>query len=330
MTAARARALQLRVGLQGETGCFSHAALRQLLGADAEPRFYTSFASAVAALAEGDADRLLLPVHNSLAGVVHESLSAIATADLRVDGETELPIRLVCAALRGVELEQVQVVRSHPVALRQCSRFIAHHPWMNTEAVHDTAGAARLLAESGDAASAVVTSSEAAETFGLTVLAGDIQDRADNATRFWLLARRQLGSEPTSARMERHLTACVTGRQAIIGVRGAISVDHNTVADITRATAELLRTLLDANGITPDNVVSAIFTLTPDLDALFPANAARQIGWHGVPMLCATELAVSGALPRCLRVLLHVRLGAGDRSPSHIYLGEARVLRRDL
>ncbi|HET8633359.1 MAG TPA: chorismate mutase [Gemmatimonadales bacterium] len=330
MTAATATVAHLRVGVQGETGCFSHAALRQLLGPRAEPHFFPSFAAAVAALAEGSADRLLLPVHNSLAGVVHESLTAIAAADLRVDGETDLPIRLVCAALPGTRLEEVEVLRSHPVALKQCTRFVAHHPRVRTEAVHDTAGAARLLAERGDAVSAVVTSSEAAEAFGLAVLARDIQDRVDNVTRFWLLARRQLGVESSSARMERHLAAHVTGTPGIVAVRGAISVDHNTTAAITQATGDLLATLLDANGLKPDDVVSAIFTLTPDLDAIFPANAARQLGWQRVPMLCATELAVPGALPRCLRVLLHVRATATDWSPSHIYLGEARLLRTDL
>jgi monofunctional chorismate mutase len=330
MTAATATAPRLRVGVQGETGCFSHAALRQLLGAGAEPHFYSSFGASVAALMEGDADRLLLPVHNSLAGVVHESLNAIASADLRVDGETELPIRLVCAALPGTRLDQVELLRSHPVALRQCTRFVSHHPRMRTEAVHDTAGAARLLADGGDSASAVVTSAEAAEAFGLTVLAHDVQDRADNVTRFWLLARRQLGTEASSTRVERHLAASVAGEGGIAAVRGAISVDDNTATAIARATGDLLLTLLDANGLTPDDVVSAIFTLTPDLDATFPANAARQLGWHRVPMLCAMELAVPGALPRCLRVLLHVRPALPDWAPSHIYLGEARVLRRDL
>jgi prephenate dehydratase len=330
MTAAAVTTPRLRVGVQGEAGCFSHAALRQLLGAEAEPLFYSSFTEAVAALADGNADRLLLPVHNSLAGVVHESLNAIAAADLRVDGETGLPIRLVCAALPGTRLDQVEVLRSHPVALKQCTRFVSHHPRMRTEPVHDTAGAARLLAERRDASSAVVTSSEAAEAFGLLVLARDIQDRADNMTRFWLLARRQLGTERSSTRLERHLAASLVGKDGIVAVRGAISVDGNTAADIAKATNDLLLTLLDANGLATDDVVSAIFTLTPDLDAIFPANAARQLGWHRVPMLCATELAVPGALPRCLRVLLHVRPAAGDWSPSHIYLGEARVLRRDL
>jgi monofunctional chorismate mutase len=330
MTAATVTAAHLRVGVQGETGCFSHAALQQLLGGQAEPHFYPSFAAAVAALEDGDADRLLLPVHNSLAGVVHDSLTAIAAADLRIDGETELPIRLVCAALPGTRLEDVEVLRSHPVALKQCTRFTAHHPRLQTEAVHDTAGAARLLAESGDAVSAVVTSREAAEAFGLAVLARDIQDRVDNVTRFWLLARRQLGAERSSVRMERHLAAHVACQPGIVALRGAISVDENTAVAIAQATGDLLATLLDANGLTRDDVVSAIFTLTPDLNAVFPANAARQLGWQRVPMLCATELAVPGALPRCLRVLLHVRPATRDWVPSHIYLGEARVLRTDL
>jgi monofunctional chorismate mutase len=331
VTAARALATaRLRVGVQGETGCFSHAALRQFFGDDAEPTFHGSFASAVDALARGDTDRLLLPVWNSLAGVVRESLRAIADQDLRVDDETVLPIRLVCAALPGSRLDHLVHVRSHPVALRQCSRFLAHHPRMAAEAVHDTAGAARLLAESRDRTAAVVTSAEAAEVYGLEVLATDIQDRADNHTRFWLLARRQLAPAGTAARAESHLAGCITPTQGAHALRGAISVDDDTVNAITSATHELLVSLLEVNGIEANDVVSAIFTLTPDLTAHFPANAARQLGWHGVPMLCASEIAVPGSLPRCLRVLLHVRAPAQDWMPSHVYLGEAKVLRRDL
>lgn len=331
MTAARAlETARLRVGVQGEAGCFSHAALRQLLGDDAEPVFHGSFASAVDALAWGGSDRLLLPVWNSLAGVVRDSLRAIAEHDLRVDGETELPIRLVCAALPGGRLDELARVRSHPVALRQCSRFLAHHPRMTAEAVHDTAGAARLLADAKDRTAAVVTSAEAADAHGLEVLARDIQDRADNHTRFWLLARRHLAPVGVAGRAESHLAGSIAPASAVQALRGAISVEADAVDVITAATHELLTALLEANGLATDDVVSAIFTLTPDLTAQFPANAARQLGWHSVPMLCATEIAVPGSLPRCLRVLLHVRARGEAWMPAHVYLGEAKVLRRDL
>jgi chorismate mutase len=330
MTAAIACEARLKVGVQGEAGCFSDSALRALLGDGAERCFYPSFGAALDALEEGVADRLLLPVHNSLAGVVQESLSAIATRDLRVDGETELSIRLVCAALPGTRLDRVTRVMSHPVALRQCVRFLSHHSRMVAQPVHDTAGAARLLAESGEPDTAVVTSAEAAAQHGLAVLALDIQDRADNNTRFWLLARRQLAGRHNTERMDRHLAMHVQPVPGVVAIRGAISVDCDTQDAITEATTELLRALLDANGVQPTSVVSAIFTLTPDLSAIFPAHAARQLGWQSVPMLCASEIPVPGALPRCLRLLLHVRPPHDGWRASHVYLREARVLRPDL
>ncbi len=319
----------MRVGIQGEAGCFSHAALHRLLGGEADARFYRSFPAAVAALEAGETDRLLLPVHNTLAGVVAESLRAIAASDLRIDDEIELPIRLVCAALPGTRIDQVSWLRSHPVALRQCSRFLAHHPRMSGQPVHDTAGAARLLAEHRESGVAVATSADAARQFGLVTLMEDIQDRADNVTRFWLLAARQLADPGVGGRMHRHLAAHVES-SSVASLRGAIAVPANTPDAISESTAALLDTLLAANGLSCSDVISAIFTMTPDLNALFPANAARQAGWHGVPMLCATEVAVPGALPRCLRLLLHVRPPRDNWEPSHQYLGEARALRPDL
>jgi chorismate mutase len=247
-----------------------------------------------------------------------------------VDGETELSIRLVCAALPGTRLDRVTRVMSHPVALRQCVRFLSHHSRMVAQPVHDTAGAARLLAESGEPDTAVVTSAEAAAQHGLAVLALDIQDRADNNTRFWLLARRQLAGRHNTERMDRHLAMHVQPVPGVVAIRGAISVDCDTQDAITEATTELLRALLDANGVQPTSVVSAIFTLTPDLSAIFPALAARQMGWQSVPMLCAGEIPVPGALPRCLRLLLHVRPPHDGWHASHVYLREARVLRPDL
>ena len=327
MTAAARREAPLRVGVQGEEGCFSHSALRELLGDAAEPQFLATFTDALDALERGQVERLLLPVHNSLAGTVAESLRAIARHDLRVDAEHRLPVRLVLAALPGARMEQLTRVLSHPVALRQCGRLLAHHPQVHPEPVHDTAGAARLLVESGDRHVGVVTSEEAANRFGLAVLMRDVQDRADNTTTFWLLARRQLARQGTAERIGAHLAAQIEG---VAAIRGAIPVERDDPGAIASATGELLTAMAAANRITPENVVSCVFTLTPDLRSAFPALAARQAGWHDVPMLCATEVDVPGALPRCLRVLLHVRPPEGRWRASHVYLGEARGLRPDL
>jgi chorismate mutase len=111
-------------------------------------------------------------------------------------------------------------------------------------------------------------------------------------------------------------------------IRGAISVDANTAEAIQDAVSQLIQALCELNQLAPADVVSAIFTLTPDLDAEFPAKAARVQGWAQVPMICAQEIPVPGALPRVCRLLVHARgRGAAVR---HVYLKEARVLRPDL
>jgi len=109
-------------------------------------------------------------------------------------------------------------------------------------------------------------------------------------------------------------------------IRGAIDVAENTREEIAAATCSLLTAIAERNDLVPEDVVSMFFTLTPDLNAAFPAWAARQIGWD-VPMLDMQEIAVPGALPRCLRVLIHAR---GADPARHVYLGAARSLRPDL
>lgn len=113
------------------------------------------------------------------------------------------------------------------------------------------------------------------------------------------------------------------------GLRGAITVADNDAAAIRAATRELLVALVDANGIATDDIASVIFTVTPDLDADYPARAARDLGWNDVALLGATELAVPGGLARCIRVLLHWNTVKAPRDLKHIYLGEAAQLRPD-
>jgi chorismate mutase len=112
-------------------------------------------------------------------------------------------------------------------------------------------------------------------------------------------------------------------------LRGATSVARNDSQAILGATEELLREILERNELAPENVVSCIFTATGDLDAEFPAVAARALGFDRVPLLCAREMDVPGALPRVIRVLIHYHAG-DDHQTRHVYLGEARSLRADL
>jgi len=115
----------------------------------------------------------------------------------------------------------------------------------------------------------------------------------------------------------------------LYALRGAITVDRNEAGAILDASRELMHELMERNGIAPDQMVSCIFTCTDDLDAEFPAVAARDLGLDRVPLLCTREIDVPGALERVIRVLLHY-YGDGDHTVQHVYLREAKVLREDL
>ncbi len=114
------------------------------------------------------------------------------------------------------------------------------------------------------------------------------------------------------------------------GVRGATTAEANTREAILQATRQLLALMIRLNDIDPDDVASVIFSTTPDLDAEFPALAARQLGWLEVPLLCTHEMHVPGALPRCIRVLLHWNTEKSAREINHVYIKEAASLRPDL
>jgi chorismate mutase len=115
----------------------------------------------------------------------------------------------------------------------------------------------------------------------------------------------------------------------LFALRGANSVHANEAGAILDATDELMRELMRRNELEAEAMVSCIFTLTEDLDAEFPAVAARRLGLDRVPLLCAREVPVPGSLPRVIRVLVHYYAPA-EHEPRHVYLGEARALRADL
>ncbi len=120
------------------------------------------------------------------------------------------------------------------------------------------------------------------------------------------------------------------GRSAVRGIRGAINVQQNSETEIISATRELLLGMLETNHLSQEQIISIFFTLTPDLNAAFPAAAARELGWSDVPLLGAVEVDVPGAMPFCIRVLMHVNTGLGRHEVKHLYLREARKLRADL
>lgn len=115
----------------------------------------------------------------------------------------------------------------------------------------------------------------------------------------------------------------------LFALRGATSVDRNDAESILFATDELIRAVIERNGLDADSMVSCIFTATEDLDAEFPAVAARRLGLGRVPLLCSREMPVPGSLPRVIRLLLHY-YAPEDHVARHVYLREAKALRTDL
>ena len=115
------------------------------------------------------------------------------------------------------------------------------------------------------------------------------------------------------------------------GVRGAISVEEDSPRNITQATRELLSVILQANpSLQPQDLASVFFTMTDDLTSTYPAQAARQLGWIEVPLLCAREISVPGGMPRVIRVLMHWNTDLPQSNVHHVYLGRAEALRPDL
>jgi chorismate mutase len=117
--------------------------------------------------------------------------------------------------------------------------------------------------------------------------------------------------------------------ERVIALRGAITVESNQADLILEATSELMSELMGRNGLAAEDMVSCIFTCTGDLDAEFPAVAARNLGLGSVPLLCGREIDVPGSLPRVIRILMHC-YPPGAAEPKHVYLRDAAALRTDL
>ncbi len=184
-----------RVAFQGELGAYSEDAVTRACGTDVEPVPYRENRDVVRAVADGAVDLGVLPLENSLAGTVTASYDAIADEPgVHAIGEVVIPIHHCLLGLMGSTIRTVRVVESHPVALAQCAGFFARHSWLEARAAYDTAGAARDVARAEDFTRAAIAGHAAATRYGLAVLAADVEDRADNQTRFIVLA-------PTPARL---------------------------------------------------------------------------------------------------------------------------------
>ncbi|WP_067794076.1 chorismate mutase [Actinomadura formosensis] len=117
---------------------------------------------------------------------------------------------------------------------------------------------------------------------------------------------------------------------AVRAVRGATQIDADDRDQILEATTELVSEVMARNGLSTDDVISVIFTVTPDLTAEFPALAARKLGFHEVPLLCATEIGVPGSLPRVIRLMAHIETDRPRSDVQHVYLRGATALRLDI
>ncbi len=304
----------MRVAFQGDRGAYAESAIADIWRHPVEQIPVPTFAGALRAVDEGDADACVIPVENSIVGRVEAGWQALAACPgMRMVGEAFVPVRHCLLAPKGATLQGLLTVSSHPVALAQCGRFFDSHPWIKPCKSFDTGGAARDIAERGDPSHGAIASRAAGERYGLAVLEEGVQDRPDNHTRFVAVV-------PQHSRLWRRTHA----------IRGAISVEENDPRQIAEATQALLGEIVERNHLEHAEISSVFFTLTPDLDAAFPALAARQMGWVDVPLLCATEIPVPGSMPRCLRTLLQVELRAPRLLDTHIYLRDAVALRPDV
>jgi prephenate dehydratase len=180
----------VRVAFQGEPGAFSEDAIMKFF---VSTRVVTvparRFDDVVAAVLDGRTEYGVLPVENTIAGVVADAERALAESQLRRVAEVSIPIEQCLLAVRGARLRDLSRVLSHPVALAQCTKFLSAHPRLTPLRSPDTAGAAREVAGAGDRAMAVIAGRRAAELYRLDVLAKGIQDVEVNETRFVVLAR---------------------------------------------------------------------------------------------------------------------------------------------
>ena len=181
----------VRIAFQGEPGAFSEEAAARLLGEEAVTVPRATFDSAFAAMTEGLADGLVVPIENSLAGSVLRVYDLLLESDLAIAAETIVPIELHLIACPGATLASICSVESHPMALAQCERLFAAHPDWARVAAEDTAGSVRHVVESGDRTRAAIAGERAAACYGGVILSRSVQDNADNFTRFLLLTEPQ-------------------------------------------------------------------------------------------------------------------------------------------
>lgn len=179
-----------RVAFQGEHGAFSEEAALKLLGPEILLTPCGSFDATFSAIRDGEAEYVLAPMENSLAGSVHRSFDLLVETGLHVIGEVVIPIVHNLIALPGASFEEIASVESHPVALAQCEQFFVTHPRLKRVVAEDTAGSVREIMRAGNPARAAIASARAAEFYGAAILRCHLEDDPENYTRFFLLSPR--------------------------------------------------------------------------------------------------------------------------------------------
>jgi prephenate dehydratase len=189
---------KMRVAFQGEPGAFSEEAAIQLLGPSIATVPRPTFEAAFHSIDDGLADAILAPVENSLAGSVVRVYDLLLQSSLGIVAETILPIEHHVIGCPGSTLEGLRSVASHPMALAQCERFFSSHPNLKRVPAEDTAGSVREALALGDKTRAGIAGRRAAEHYGGVILAANIQDNAENFTRFVLLLPANKVPSPSS------------------------------------------------------------------------------------------------------------------------------------
>ena len=190
---ARGAGRAARVGYQGVPACYSDLAIGKIFATRDVARLervgFRGFAAAVDALEAGEIDYALLPIENTIAGSINEVYDLLGHRPVTIVGEEVWEVEHCLLGLPGASAEHLRIVRSHPVALQQCAKFLDRLVGVVSESFHDTAGAAQAVAREGDKGIAAIASEEAAREYGLVVLKRDISNQAANLTRFLLVGR---------------------------------------------------------------------------------------------------------------------------------------------
>ena len=188
----------MKVAFQGELGAFSQQAIRQLLGASAEPTPYQRFDEVFAALRSEKVKAAVLPIENTLHGSVHENYDLLLRYNFEITAETSVRISHNLIAPPGVTFDRIRKVYSHPVALNQCLDFFRRHKRVQRETFYDTAGSVKMIMKERPSDAAAIASELAAKIYGGTILRRGIEDDSQNFTRFFLL--EPPGSKPRTLR----------------------------------------------------------------------------------------------------------------------------------